>query len=176
MQFVNMKYLYTRILMCILARRDNMTLKDRLREQRIEKGLTQIQLARKTGLKQGTLANYEKGKNVPSSIVLSKIATALDVTIEWLLNGGIKSTSRFLEQIIEIYANKKELRNLQDDDHKLELIIEHIKEDLGLSLTVEVLRKEKQQQSEVIDSLLSNIKELKTKIGLSDKMLDILEK
>jgi transcriptional regulator with XRE-family HTH domain len=162
--------------MCILAQGGDVALKNRLRARRIEKGLTQMQLAGKTGLRQGTLANYEKGKNVPSSIVLSKIATALDVTIEWLLDGGIKSTGRFLEQIIEIYANKKEVKNLQDDDHKLELIIEHIKTDLGLSLTIEVLRKEKQQQSEVIDSLLSNIKELKTKIGSSDKKLDTREK
>jgi len=150
--------------MSILTTGGTMALEDRLRERRMEKGLTQTQLAEKTGLKQGTLANYEKGKNIPSSLVLSKIASVLDVTPGWLLEGGMKNINLFLKQIIEIYSNKEDLKNLQDDDHKLELIMEHIKSDLGLSIKIEVLKKEKQQQSEIIDSLLSGLKELNKKI------------
>lgn len=49
---------------------------------RIQRGLTQTQLAAKVGIRQPSIARLENGSTLPSISFLNKIATALDATIE----------------------------------------------------------------------------------------------
>lgn len=49
---------------------------------RIQRGLTQTQLAAKVGTRQPSIARLENGSTLPSISFLNKIATALDATIE----------------------------------------------------------------------------------------------
>lgn len=57
----------------------------RLKALRKEKGLTQAQLARLSGLSNGCIANYERGKRTRISVeVLNRLASALDVKPEEL--------------------------------------------------------------------------------------------
>ena len=56
-----------------------MTLGQRLQQQRLQKGLTQPELARRTGIAQANLSNIEKGKRDPSLLTLRKICFALGV-------------------------------------------------------------------------------------------------
>jgi len=57
----------------------------RLRELREAKGLTQLQLAEKTGLTGGTIGNFESGRKAPSVKTLCRLADTLWVTIDCLL-------------------------------------------------------------------------------------------
>lgn len=55
---------------------------DRLIEARRERGITQSELARMTGLTQSVVARFESKKNVPQLDTLLKVSNALGFTLE----------------------------------------------------------------------------------------------
>lgn len=63
------------------------TFASRLTLRREQIGLTQAQLAAKSGLSQATVGNLETGRNKGTKRIL-ELAQALHVTPEWLLHGG----------------------------------------------------------------------------------------
>ncbi len=58
---------------------------ERIREARIECGLSQRVLAEKIGMAQNTIAQYEAGTAKPRLDVLFKLAQALNATTDYLL-------------------------------------------------------------------------------------------
>lgn len=52
-----------------------------------ELGLKQLDVCNKTGLSTTALSQYCTGKRVPDTVSLYKIATALGVSMEWVLTG-----------------------------------------------------------------------------------------
>ena len=62
----------------------------KIRELRESKGLTQEQLAEKAEINPVQLSKYERGLNTPGSKTLSKLAKALDVTMDELSEGEEK--------------------------------------------------------------------------------------
>jgi len=48
-------------------------------------GFTQHEIARRTGLTQAQLSNYENGKTLPSMSAIIAIADLLDVSIDYML-------------------------------------------------------------------------------------------
>ena len=66
-----------------------MGFKERLKEKRIEAGLTQVELAKKAGVTARTIQNYELGTRKPTKFeVVEKLAEALNTTAEYLLGQG----------------------------------------------------------------------------------------
>lgn len=65
----------------------NEGLSERIRNRRIELGLSQAQLSRDTGIAAPQLSRYESGANEPRADIAAKLAKALGVTYEWLLDG-----------------------------------------------------------------------------------------
>lgn len=59
-----------------------MTLGNKIRNCRIERGMTQVELALKSGLSQGYISQLEKDKFNPTIPVIIGIAAGLDVPIE----------------------------------------------------------------------------------------------
>lgn len=59
--------------------------KDRLRKTREDKGLSQAQLAEKTGLQPSAISHFEAGRRSPSFDNLRVLADALGVTTDHLL-------------------------------------------------------------------------------------------
>lgn len=66
-----------------------MSFKDRLKGARKRAGLTQAELAEKTGLSTGTIQMYERGKRNPSVKALPKIAKALNLGCSYAENGEV---------------------------------------------------------------------------------------
>ena len=62
------------------------TIGKRVRTRRLELGLTQVQLARKAGMKQGTISDLERGRN-DSTMELIGLSVALNCRPEWLRTG-----------------------------------------------------------------------------------------
>lgn len=63
--------------------------KDRLKEKRLEAGLTQVELAGKAGVTTRTIQNYELGNRKPGNMeVIQRIADALNTTTEYLLGSS----------------------------------------------------------------------------------------
>lgn len=64
-----------------------MTIGQRIQRSRKGKNLTQKELAAKLGLATGTIQQYELGKRQPRLEQFKAIASALDVDVNWLMNG-----------------------------------------------------------------------------------------
>lgn len=62
--------------------------KDRLRELRAEKGLTQQELGDAIGLHGMSISGYERGVKKPSFEALDNLADALNVSIDYLLGSS----------------------------------------------------------------------------------------
>lgn len=67
--------------------------KDRLRAAREMRGLSQVELAAKTGLPPSSIAHFEGGKRKPSFDNLRKLSDALAVTTDYLLGRTADSTA-----------------------------------------------------------------------------------
>ena len=62
----------------------------RIREARRDRGLTQEQLAAATGVSRSAVAQWETGRAGQITGNLSRIATVLGISVEWLLYGANK--------------------------------------------------------------------------------------
>lgn len=66
-----------------------MGFKDRLKEKRIEAGLTQAELAERVSVTVRTIQNYEMGSRKPGNMkVIGEIAAALGTTSDYLLSSA----------------------------------------------------------------------------------------
>lgn len=66
---------------------DAATFGDRVAAAREAAGMTQAQLARRMGIKLGTLQSWEQDLNEPRANKLQMMAGLLNVSLMWLLNG-----------------------------------------------------------------------------------------
>ena len=63
-----------------------MSFKERLKEQRLSAGLTQVDLAERAKVTSRTIQNYELGTRAPKNIeIVQRLATALGCPVEQLL-------------------------------------------------------------------------------------------
>ena len=62
-----------------------MGFKDRLKELRTDKGLSQMQLAKELKLSQSAVAKWELGKTEPTATAIITVAKYFDVSIDYLL-------------------------------------------------------------------------------------------
>ena len=70
---------------------------DNLKRLRVEKGITQGELADKVGVQNTAICNYETGFREPNIETLKKLASALDVTVDELLKDEPDDESRVRE-------------------------------------------------------------------------------
>lgn len=66
-----------------------MKFQERLKQARSEKKISQQELAKLVGVHYTNIGRYERGEAVPSAHVLNKLAQALDVTPDYLINGTL---------------------------------------------------------------------------------------
>ena len=87
---------------------------ERLRKTREHRGLSQRQLAGRTGLQASAVSHFETGARKPSFENLKKLADALDVTIDYLLGrtnelAGVATADRLHRHIDALTADDQEL-------------------------------------------------------------------
>lgn len=58
---------------------------ERLKELRLEKELSQVQLAKETGISHGAIGFWESGKRVPNALAIITLAKYFGVTSDYLL-------------------------------------------------------------------------------------------
>ena len=66
----------------------DMEFKDRLKQARSDKGLSQSKLAAIVEVHVTNISRYERGENKPTSSVLSKLGDALGVSADYLMSGS----------------------------------------------------------------------------------------
>lgn len=67
------------------------TLGNRLKEAREKKRYTQLEVATKLGISNGTLSGYERDYRDPDTDTLRRLASLYEVTTDWLMTGKIKN-------------------------------------------------------------------------------------
>ena len=99
------------------------TFGDRLARAREHTGMDQSQLARRLGVKQATIRNWEADRSEPRANRLSMLSGLLGVSIIWLMTGEGEGTpepsSGAEEQAADLQAVITELRELRVAQSKL---------------------------------------------------------
>lgn len=117
-----------------------MAFKDRLREAREAKGLTQQELANIVGVSKSAIANYETGVSAAKEQVLIKLFSALDVTPNYLWQDEMEDVK---SSFVCSYHERVIIQKYRDlDDHGKRMVDIVIKE--------ETERMEQEQQEDVL--------------------------
>lgn len=97
---------------------DAATFGDRVAGAREFAGMTQVQLARRLGVKKATIVSWEDDLSEPRANKLSMMAGLLNVSIMWLLTGegdGMDATSLIGEVDSELTELVAELRTIRGE-------------------------------------------------------------
>lgn len=96
-----------------------------LRKLRLEKGLTQAELAKKAGVSEISIRKYEDGSRNPKIQTLIKLADALQVSLSELQYGILPDDISNTRKIV--------FDNVVDEDHPLNIILKKIENGQALS-------------------------------------------
>ncbi len=98
---------------------------ERIKELRVGKKLTQSQLAELVEMSYIQIGRYETQKSNPSSDVLQKLATALDTTTDYLMQGSSDDVVSAQLTDKELLSQFKQVEKLnQDDKHLIKTFID----------------------------------------------------
>ena len=64
-------------------------IKDRINAALKLRGMTAAELAKKSGIAKSSISRYLTGENIPRSLAIGKIATALNVSPTWILGYNV---------------------------------------------------------------------------------------
>ncbi len=94
-------------------------LSDRLLEARKGKGISQQELGKLSKVHFTNIGKYERGEATPASDILNRIAKALDVTTDFLMNGTMQDKSAEAISDEELLSQFRKVEKLPADKKKL---------------------------------------------------------
>lgn len=92
---------------------------ERLKELRSKNKFTQSELAKLAGLHYTQIGRYEKGKTMPSSDILKKLADVLSVSIDYLIEGSIEETAKSYIHDRDLLKQFKEIESLEEKEKEV---------------------------------------------------------
>jgi transcriptional regulator with XRE-family HTH domain len=95
------------------------SLPDRLLEARKNKGISQQDLGKAAKVHFTNVGKYERGEAVPAADILNRIAKALDVTTDYLLNGTLNDKSADAITDEELLSQFRKVEQLPQNKKKL---------------------------------------------------------
>lgn len=87
-------------------------IKDRLNEALKIRGMSASELAKRSGLAKSSVSRYLTGENIPRSIAIGKMATALDVSPVWILGYNLTMDGEEIQIDIEKLSDDNKTRLL----------------------------------------------------------------
>lgn len=81
-------------------------IKDRLIEAMNLRNMTASDLAKKSGLNKSSISRYLTGENVPRSIAIGKMSSALNVSPAWVLGYDVPMESSIDQEEVKIDVNQ----------------------------------------------------------------------
>lgn len=94
-------------------------LPERLLEARKKKGISQQDLAKLAKVHFTNVGKYERGEATPAADILNRIAKALDVTTDFLMNGTMQDKSAEAISDEELLSQFRKVEKLPADKKKL---------------------------------------------------------
>jgi len=92
-----------------------MEFKDRLKEARAKKGVSQSKLAKIIGVHVTNISRYERGENKPTSDVLTKLANALGTTTDFLMDGSLNDKAKNVISDKELLSQFQRVEKLSNE-------------------------------------------------------------
>ena len=80
-----------------------------LRQLRLDRGFTQIDLAKQVGITQQSIAGWEKGANYPNIDTLRRLANVLGVSVDYLIDNEPPPKRIFTAQQVKLINEFEEL-------------------------------------------------------------------
>jgi transcriptional regulator with XRE-family HTH domain len=94
-------------------------LPDRLLEARKNKGIFQQELGNISKVHFTNIGKYERGEAIPAADILNRIAKALDVTTDFLMNGTMQDKSAEVISDEELLSQFRKIEKLSAEKKKL---------------------------------------------------------
>lgn len=95
----------------------------RLKELRKKKGLSQNELGDITSIHFTQISRYERGDTTPNAEVLTKLAKALDTTVDYLMNGTTTDVVAQAGLDKELISRFQSLQSMNKEDRKTVLAL-----------------------------------------------------
>lgn len=95
------------------------TLAERLKQGRKDKGLSQQKLAELAEVHYTNVGKYERGEATPSASVLNRIAQALELSPDFLINGTLNDKANHSITDEELLLQFKRVEQLPETKKKL---------------------------------------------------------
>lgn len=110
-----------------------MDLKDRIKDLRKQKGWTQADLSKRTGISMGMIGGIENGTRNPSDKTLNKISTAFNVTPEWLKTGEDRNNS-LVQDFLKRLIDEGIVKDTELDNETKDMILKTVEAEIALLL------------------------------------------
>jgi len=117
-----------------------MIIGERIKQARLEKGLTQEKLGNLIGVSKVSVCGYETGNRTPTMAMFLKLSESLNVSVDYMLGNDVMAVSEEGEsynvsiakedlEIIKELKNNRELYNMLCSDARrtIQLIIRKLK-------------------------------------------------
>lgn len=91
---------------------------DRLKDLRKRKGISQGELAELIEVHFTQVSRYERGETKPNAEAMTKLAKALDTTVDFLMNGTADDVVKDAGLEKELISRFKEVQDLETEDKK----------------------------------------------------------
>ena len=96
-----------------------MTLGQKIKQLRQEKGYSQIFLEKRSGVNSKLLSKYENGRILPTADTLRKIAEGLDISADYLIFNNVPKDGRCQLNDLELFERFKEVERMDPENRKM---------------------------------------------------------
>ena len=103
---------------------DYLKIGPRLKKARIDKKMTQAQLAEEIDLSKNYISNIERGTSIPSLETFVMLCNALDVTADMMLTDSVYRSSEYLKESIAVKLARCSKRNMRIIERFIDLLLE----------------------------------------------------
>jgi len=96
-----------------------MSLGEKIKQLRQEKGYSQTFLEKRSGVNSKLLSKYENGRIIPTADTLRKIAEGLDISADYLIFDNVPKDGRCQLNDLELFERFKEVELMDSEDRKM---------------------------------------------------------
>ena len=96
-----------------------MTLGEKIKQLRQEKGYSQTFLEKRSGVNSKLLSKYENGRIIPTADTLRKIAEGLDISADYLIFDNVPKDGRCQLNDLELFERFKEVELMDSENRKM---------------------------------------------------------
>jgi len=96
-----------------------MTLGEKIKQLRQEKGYSQTFLEKRSGVNSKLLSKYENGRIIPTADTLRKLAEGLDISADYLIFDNVPKDGRCQLKDLELFERFKEVERMDSENRKM---------------------------------------------------------